>query len=213
MRRFLIGLMIVVPFLIIFTWGYHGHYPTASSNYLPVVRLLVYIIFASGLTGGVVGLFLMGTLSHSSSINKWFFLWAVINCFIIIFLYGNVVSPLSWFGRLAYVALFVGLLIAFSSLFLLAQEIVGKGGFSGGKKWAFNTVTLWSIVGTLVLLFEVFFRIFPVYDTLALNPGVKFFWPDYVNFPLNKLGYRDKNFVLNKNSQTYRIIVVGDSFT
>jgi hypothetical protein len=185
---------------------------SASSPYTPGVRTIVYIILALVLAGGVSGLFLTGILSHSPSISKWFFLWAVINGCIILFLYGNVVSPLSWLGRLSYIFLFLGLLIAFSSLFLLQHEIIGKGGASGGKKWAFNLAAMWSLLGILALLFEVFFRIFPVYDTMGLNPGAKFFWAD-INFPLNNLGYRDRNFDLKKTPHTYRIMVVGDSFT
>lgn len=311
MRRFLIALMIVVPFFIILTWGYHSHYSpsqgstsqklkgpfnhesgyswvvhlpelknwadtppqekrstliiyengralgpahsthdiisnlgrgrfshweenlyfstsdnsdpntngrqyfiknSAASFYIPAERTMVYTILAFVLAGGISGLFLMGILSQSHSINKWLFLWAVINCCIILFLYGNIVSPLSGLGELSYILLFLALLLAFSSLFLLRHEVIGKEGLLEGKKWAFNLATVWSLIGILVLLFEVFFRILPVYDTMGLNPGAKFFWPD-VNFPLNNLGYRDRNFDVKRGPQTYRIMVVGDSFT
>jgi hypothetical protein len=182
-------------------------------SYIPVTSALVYITLAFLLTGALVGWFLVGKMSRSFLINRWTLVWVVINCCLLIFLYGNVVSPLTWFGRLIYTLLFLGLLIALSSLFLLHHEIIERDGLVGGKRWAFNVITLWSIIGTLVLLLEVFFRIIPVYDTLDVNPGVKFFWPDYVYFPLNNLGYRDRNFVLSKSPHTYRIMVVGDSFT
>jgi hypothetical protein len=210
MRRFLTGLMIVVPFLVIIIWGYHGHYPAAHE--IPIVRALTYFILALVLSGGISGLFLMGMMSRNASINKWFFSWTVINCCIILFLNANIVSPLPWLGKSSYVVVFLGLLLAFSSLFLLHHEIIGKEEVLAGKKWAFNLATVWSLIGILALLFEVFFRIVPVYDTLALNPGVKFCWSDYVSFPLNNLGFRDKNFALEKGAHTYRVMVVGDSF-
>jgi hypothetical protein len=155
----------------------------------------------------------MAVLSQKSLMKKWLLLWAIINCCIIFLLHINVISPLSWFGKISYVLLFMCLLTVLSSLFLISHEVNDKGSLLAWRKKAFNIVTFWSIIGTLVLLFEVFFRLLPVYDTLALNPAVKFFWPDYVSFPLNNLGYRDRDFVLNRNPHTYRIIVVGDSFT
>ena len=180
---------------------------------MPVISFLVYSVFFLVLSGGVAGLFSIAFLNKNISIKKWLLFWTIFNGCAISFLYGNWLDPLSWFGKISYILLLISLLIVFSSLFLIYHEVVSKHWLSGWKKLAFNAVTLWSIIGIFFLLVEVFFRIFFVYDTLALNPGVKFFWPDYVYFPLNNFGYRDRDFTFNKNSHTYRIMTVGDSFT
>jgi GDSL-like Lipase/Acylhydrolase family len=179
----------------------------------PLVKTLVYGSLALGLTGGVAGLLLITIFSQSALIKKWLYFMALFNLSLMAFLYVNIVNPLMILGRASHVLIFLLLLIALSSIFVIYHEINSRGWLHGKKRVAFVTITIWSLLGIVILLFEVFFRIFPIYDTSALNPGVKFFWPDYVSYPLNNMGFRDRDFALNKNPHTYRIMVVGDSYT
>jgi hypothetical protein len=185
---------------------------SASSLRFPFDRLLTFGFLGLMLSGGVAGLILMVLFSHKSGMKRWSAFLAIINLGLIILLFFNIVPLLPWYGKFIYISIFIYLLICFSSLFLISHEIFGKINPNRNKA-AFLCIIGWCGVGIFVLLFEVFFRIFPVYDTLALNPGIKFFWPDWVYYPVNSMGYRDRPFDLNKNSQTYRIMVVGDSYT
>ena len=69
------------------------------------------------------------------------------------------------------------------------------------------------MVAMLLLMTETAFRIFPAYDSLANNPGIEFFWPDWIHHPLNNFGHRDRDFTTEKPDQVYRILLLGDSFT
>lgn len=186
---------------------------SAAVQHFPLDRLIIYGFLGLILSGGIAGLILLALFSSNSMLRRWLDFLAIFNYCLIILLFVNIVPLSSWFGKVIYISIFIFLLIAFSSLILISHEIHSKGGSSNSNKTASKILTVWGLMGIFVLLFEVFFRIFPVYDTLALNPGVKFFWPDYVNYPLNNLGYRDRPFNLNKDPQSYRIMVVGDSFT
>jgi hypothetical protein len=191
----------------------YAYKASALSLHLPVARNLMYVLLVMALSGGVAGLVALTIFSNLVRLNKCLYFIAIINFGLVLFLYANTVSPIVWYGKVIHIFIFLFLLSVFTSFFLIYPEVITKSNLSGRKKLLFSIVTLWSLFGTFVLLFEVFFRIFPVYDTLALNPGIKFFWPDYVNYPLNTMGYRDREFDLQKTSATYRILMVGDSFT
>lgn len=181
-----------------------------ASATVPPDRATVYLIVSLVLGGGILGLVWLAVLSRHAVIKAWLIIGAVLNGAALILLYLNPVSPVSWLGRSSYILLFAGLLILFASLFLVHHEVTGP---SGRGRRAFTLITLWSGLGIAALLLEVFFRIFPVYDTLSLNPGIKFFWTDYVYVRMNNLGYRDRDFTTVKDAHTYRILAVGDSFT
>jgi hypothetical protein len=173
---------------------------------------LVYIFLGLGLAGGLAGLLLITIYTKNSLIKKWLYFLTMFNILLGTILYVNIISPLVIFGRAFHILAFIVLLIAFSSLFIIFHEIKEKEWFCISRKLTFSIITVWSLLGVFLFLFEVFFRIFPIYDTSAINPGVKFFWPDYVNYPLNNMGFRDRPFALKKNPHTYRIMVVGDSY-
>ncbi len=192
------------------------HYTiTASpvSYYLKITRQTVLILLGLILAGGIGGLVFMTFFLTGSKIKIWFIILALVNTGIIYFLFLNIINPIVWYGKFGYILLFLFYLLAFSSLFLLFHEIINNQLINGWRKLACSIFYLWAILGTFALLFEIFFRIIPVYDTLALNPGVKYFWPDYNNFPINSMGYRDRPFTAKENPHTFRILVVGDSFT
>jgi hypothetical protein len=192
------------------------HYTiTASpvSYYLNVTRQVVLILLGLILAGGIGGLVLMAFFPTGSKIKIWFIILALVNAGTICFLFLNILNPIVWYGKIGYIFIFLFYLLAFSSLFLLFHEIINNQLIGGWRKLACSMFYLWAVLGTFVLIFEIFFRIIPIYDTLSLNPGVKFFWPDYVYFPLNAMGYRERPFTPKENPHTYRIMVVGDSFT
>lgn len=62
-----------------------------------------------------------------------------------------------------------------------------------------------------VLSLESLCRAFPVRDTLAVNPGCRFFWSDWYHYPLNKQGYRERE-IPAKEQGVYRILIYGDSY-
>jgi hypothetical protein len=191
------------------------HYTiTASpvSYYLNITRELSLFSLGFIVTGGVVGLILLALFPAGSKIRIWLVVFACINAGVLYFLSLNPVHPLILSGKLIYVALFLLYLVSFASLFLISHEIKTSRPKRGWRRLVFTTCSLWGILGIFVVLFEIFFRIIPVYDTLSLNPGVKFFWPDYVYFPLNAMGYRERPFTPKENPHTFRILVVGDSF-
>jgi hypothetical protein len=192
------------------------HYTiTASpvSYYLSVTRELTLFSLGFILTGGVVGLILLALFPAGLKIRIWLVIFACINVVVLYFLSLNPVHPLILSGKLIYVVLFLFYLVSFASLFLISHEIQTSQPRRGWRRLAFRACSLWGVLGIFVVLFEIFFRIIPVYDTLSLNPGVKFFWPDYVYFPLNAMGYRDRPFTPKETPHTYRILVMGDSFT
>jgi hypothetical protein len=184
-----------------------------SSYYHYVTRHVVLIIFGLILAGGIGGLVLMAFFSAGPKIKLWLIIFAFVNAGAIYFLFLNILHPLVLYGKAVYVVIFLFYLVAFSSLFLVSHEIKTRKPMSGWRKLSFSIISFWGILGTFLVLFEIFFRIIPVYDTLALNPGVKYFWPDYINFPINTMGYRDRPFTPKENPHTFRIMVVGDSFT
>ena len=65
----------------------------------------------------------------------------------------------------------------------------------------------------VALSIETAFRLVPIPNTFDTNPAIKFYWRDWVYYPLNNCGHRDRPFQLEKPDHIFRIIVVGDSFT
>lgn len=186
---------------------------TAPSYRFLIVKEAIHILLGLVLAGAVAALAFMAMFSEGIWIKLGLLSAGMINFSIIVVLLANMINPLSGYGRILYILMFLTLLVFFTGCFLIFHEVRENGGLTRLKKAAFTVITVWSMVGTFFLLLEVFFRIFPTYDTMALNPGVRFFWPDYVSYPVNSMGYRDRSFSLDKSPSTYRIMVVGDSFT
>ncbi len=178
-----------------------------------LVRKIIYYLLGFVLAGGVIGLSLMALFSHARQIRIWLIIAAVINGVIIYLLWLNGVPPLPWYGKTGHILIFLLLLSSLVSCFLFGHEIIGNSGLTGVKKLTFTIITIWSVISIFILMIEVFFRIFPIYDTSCINPAVKFFWPDYVYYPVNNMGCRDRPFDLKKNPHTFRILAVGDSYT
>lgn len=64
-------------------------------------------------------------------------------------------------------------------------------------------------VGVVLAGVECAARIVPVFDSFAVNPGTRFFWPEYWE-PPNSLGYNDRE---PGPKHGPRILVLGDSYT
>jgi lysophospholipase L1-like esterase len=110
---------------------------------------------------------------------------------------ANGIDVSSWAGRGVYLAL---------TLFAAITSVIGLA--------AIQSVTLrvWFGVAMCCIFIETGLRAVPAYDTFARNPGCKFFWSDWVYFKRNNLGYMDRDFAA-KAPGTYRILLLGDSFT
>jgi hypothetical protein len=78
---------------------------------------------------------------------------------------------------------------------------------------AANILLSWYLLSGTALSLETLARAAPARDTLAINPGNKFFWPDWTTYPLNNFGYRDRDFETPKPPGVFRILLLGDSFT
>jgi hypothetical protein len=111
---------------------------------------------------------------------------------------SNSIDVAATWGRLLYGALSIALL----GVFIYGLAIISR-----------PMLRLLFALGLVALVLEAGFRSFPAYDTLAVNPGVKFFWPDWVYFKVNNFGHRDRDFAVPKPPGTYRIALLGDSFT
>ena len=123
-------------------------------------------------------------------------------------LYLNLIPPLAACGRLLH-----GLWLLLMVLVLLCQAYFFHG-LQGAisRSLGLAAFSLGLVLG-LIGVGETLFRLYPVYDSFDYNPGVKFFWPDWVYFPLNNFGHRDRDFHRAKPEGTFRILVAGDSFT
>jgi lysophospholipase L1-like esterase len=116
---------------------------------------------------------------------------------LVVVLDANRIDVGHWEGRTIYGALgAIGLLAAIAGLALASSA----------------SLRVWFSIGAFMLLLETGFRVFPIYDPLAVNPGIRYFWADWLG-PLNNFGHRDRDFVTPKPADTFRIVLLGDSFT
>lgn len=130
---------------------------------------------------------------------------------IILFLLLNVINPILSLSKVIHVIILAFLIVApVVYLFLISKY---QGTHSDGVKNINNTVGIVSLILSVVLCIEVFFRLFAVYNTQAENPGIKFFWPDYIYYKTNSLGFLDREFLSHKNTNVYRILSIGGSYT
>lgn len=163
---------------------------------------LVYLFVVSVLAGMIVAPLIVARSSGSA----WLTVIACSGAVIIVILYLNLVNIHSYWGRSFY-ALFA--LIPF--IFAILTAFVA---FRGRKPKSFERFALfWLYLAASVLSLESFARSMPIYDSMGDNPGVKFFWPEWVNMPLNNFGHRDRDFLTTKSANTFRILMLGDSFT
>jgi hypothetical protein len=61
----------------------------------------------------------------------------------------------------------------------------------------------------ILLAIECVARVFPAHDSMAINPGARYFWPDYWQ-AANSLGYNDRE---PGPKQGPRVLLLGDSYT
>lgn len=126
------------------------------------------------------------------------------------FLYRNEVPVTAPAGRLFYAVCGAALFLAILCLFFLAHRY-REPGLSIPVR-ILRKIALISLAGVLFLLsVEAFARAVPRRDTLAVNPGCRFFWPDWYQYPLNQYGYRERP-IGEKTEGVYRIVIYGDSY-
>ena len=124
----------------------------------------------------------------------------------------NALNVAAWHGRLAYGGLLALLLGTFLVHVFLSLR-AGPGQESSEPLTAvarLSSLVFSFITGGLLLLFalEAGARAFPIRDSLAINPGTHFFWPDYYD-ARNSLGFNDREPGPKKGP---RILVIGDSY-
>ncbi|MBA7466426.1 hypothetical protein ES707_01609 [subsurface metagenome] len=140
----------------------------------------------------------LAMLPGDRSALRWRLIVAAVMAGMIGLLSHNLLDVAHWYGRAVYGVI----------------TIAGLCAVMAGLALASNTVLrLWFGLGAFLLLIEAGFRTFPVYDTFAANPGIAYFWPDWISYPYNAFGHRDRPFVVPKPAGTYRIVLLGDSFT
>src|SRR5690348_3941852 len=118
---------------------------------------------------------------------------------IIALLAANAVDVSSWMGMAVHLGLAQLIVVsAVPTVYLLSL-------LHRDHAVTANILLLWYVLSGTALSVETLARAAPVRDTLAINPGNKFFWPDWKNYPLNNFGFRDRDFETPKPPRTFRI--------
>lgn len=123
-------------------------------------------------------------------------------------LHANALDVTTAGGRLLYAVVSVLLLANGVFGFFLLWRFERGDGKRRGVAMLRAVVAFGATLG-LLLSVEAIARALPVYDSIGLNPGTQFMWPEY-SLPKNSLGYKDRE---PGEKQGPRILVLGDSFT
>lgn len=171
-------------------------------------RLLAAAVFAAlNLTGLVILLLCFARASMISLAAVQGSLTAVLIGY---GLYQNIVPVNAAWGRAAYgVLAFAVVLVGLFFVFIESRTVAIRDGLKT-KVLRSSQMILMSVLFVFVSL-EALCRAFPVPDTLAVNPGCRFFWADWYKYPLNKEGYRERE-VPAKEEGVYRVLIYGDSY-
>lgn len=121
----------------------------------------------------------------------------------------NWFHPLTWHAITIHAVLTVSL---FGAAMLVPAWIAFRTpGTRAG--WQRVGILLFSVIWILWcggLGLETLARIFPLYDTAAVNPAVYYFRPGR---PLNLFGHKDREFLMDHPPTTFRILAIDDSYT
>jgi len=169
-------------------------------------------IFLIIISGAVLGPILIAVVQKGSSKKQRLLLGgaALYELLSLLFLYLNLIDVTTTAGRALYaVKLLVDIFI-----FIFIISVHNPAAIRSRLNSAcYLLCATWTVVASGLLIIETGVRAVPIVSTLDINPGVRYFWPDWVNYPLNKFGHRDREFVIPKEPKTYRILLLGDSFT
>lgn len=114
----------------------------------------------------------------------------------------NLVNPLSWTGRTLHVFLLALILL-----------VIPLSAFLRNRRRDYTkSENIVIVFICIMLLAETTSRFVPRIDAFALNPGVRYFWPDWY-FPKNNIGHKDRDVLIPKPYGVFRIAFYGDSFT
>ncbi len=128
-------------------------------------------------------------------------------------LYRNEIDVSAAAGRLAYAGLLLFLLAALAVVLVLAFVTFRLRRELADLPWparrgpGLTHFTLFVL--TALLAVECGARTVPVFDSFAINPGTRFFWPEFFEAP-NSLGYNDREPGPKRGP---RILILGDSYT
>lgn len=135
-----------------------------------------------------------------------FWILPVAGVLVIGLLAANVIDVAAWWGTAVYaIVLFLLFILFGSGLYATSRARM--------PQILVRVMQIWVALALTVLMVETGARILPANTSLAGNPGVKFFWPDWVYFNLNNYGHRDRDFSDVKTPNTFRILMLGDSYT
>jgi hypothetical protein len=128
-------------------------------------------------------------------------------------LYWNHINVATAAGRLAYAGLLLILVSALGTVLFLAFVTFRLRRELAACPWLARKgpgLIHFALALTVTLLgVECAARVFPVFDSLAINPGTHFFWPEFFE-PRNSLGYNDREPGPKRGP---RVLVLGDSYT
>ena len=111
--------------------------------------------------------------------------------------------------QIFYLSIFFGLIGALVIIF--PKRIVNL--LNHNRELLMNILLLVVILIFLMVLMEIGLRIFfsqQIYEEYGFGPGTTEF---HKNMKYNSLGFRDIEHNINKDKKTFRILVIGDSFT
>lgn len=126
---------------------------------------------------------------------------------LIVFLKPNVLDVRHWFAAVTYLIIATAIPIVLLVLCFMQYRLRGRC----ARTLALLAVFAPILITGVLLGLECISRAFPVYTTLAINPGLKYFWPDYVERQRNSAGVLEVE-IPPKAPDEYRIMVVGDSY-
>lgn len=182
-------------------WRLSGHQQynyRAIAHYPAVVSVSLLLAF-------------MGFLLFKASSDRWrlvlFLLCTILSIFSL--LLWNIIPVNTFYGVMLH-GLLLLVLILLPPIYCFVKNRTVRDQARSSQTFG---VEILCYVFIIILSIETAFRLVPIPNTYDMNPGVKFFWSDWVNHPLNAWGCRDRPFVVERSAKTFRILVVGDSFT
>lgn len=135
--------------------------------------------------------------------------WLVGVAAITLLLSFNFVDVMAGWGRAVHLTLCALLIVAFAIAPFLLWRVEQDASEPTPLLRVARGIAALAAVLTPLLLLESLARAYPIYDSLAVNPGTHFMWPEFY-WPRNDLGFSDR--AVGERTGP-RILALGDSYT